>query len=76
MTEWISVQDDLPPDEEQVIVLVKCVNADEGYPTDKIYVLSVYEAQFNRRRGWWVYFGRNNKQVHYWMPMPKKPELT
>jgi hypothetical protein len=73
--EWIDVNDALPKDEEQVIVLARCINTVGAYPSHDLFVLSVFEAEFNRKTGWYVYFRENNSMVYYWMPLPEKPDV-
>ena len=69
MTEWTSVEDELPKDDEYVLTY-----------TDE----ETIEGDYNRKRGYWNYAtlsqhgcgccaGNNSKTTH-WMPLPKPPK--
>ncbi len=72
--EWISVDDDLPKNGEQVLVLI------EGYfcTTDSYLGQKrshrVFQSTFHRYKGWETPFSPEGCWVKYWMPLPKPPQ--
>lgn len=70
MSEWISVQDQLPEDGKNVLVLI----SDHFYPT-KGRVMKIFEGAFYRDSGWdtpfWKY---EDRRVIYWMHRPEDPK--
>lgn len=63
MTEWIRVEDKLPPYGESVII-ARPVPGRE------------WKIEQGRRDsgGWWKVYGSLVKRVAYWMPLPAAPE--
>lgn len=64
MPKWISVEERLPEDEQDVLVCVNKNTIDTGYCSFG-YDPSV--------RNWWVYASMSNNVTH-WMPLPEPPK--
>jgi len=72
MTEWISVEDRLPVNNEIVLVL-----SQTGDPKDYLaqkLIPWIFQGFFERSCGWRVFFHCQNPTVSHWMPLPKPPE--
>lgn len=70
-SQWISVNDRLPEDEQEVLVLAN------GRPREHLELDSAYElATFYAGEGWLfeAYPDWDDPQVTYWMPLPERPE--
>lgn len=68
---WISVNDRLPEDGQDVLVIAR------GRPREHLILDNAYElATFYDGEGWLfdAYPDWENPQVTYWMPLPKRPE--
>ena len=63
MTEWISVKDSLPQQDEEVIVLCDDLNIDQFYQISFAHIVDKTMCQ--------DYNGWNIPNVVYWFPMPK-----
>ena len=59
MTDWISVKDDIPVNEDDVLVLLDGKNADIAW--------------FNGYDGTWHTNGYYSGTVTHWMPLPEPP---
>lgn len=69
---WISVNDMLPEDEQDVLVIVS------GRPREHIELINACElATFYVGEGWFfeAYPDWENPQVTYWMPLPEPPTI-
>lgn len=69
---WISVNDRLPEDEQEVLVLAN------GRPQKNIELINACElATFYAGEGWLLeaYPEWENPQVTYWMPLPEPPTI-
>lgn len=69
---WISVNDMLPEDEQEVLVLAN------GRPQKNIELINACElATFYAGEGWLLeaYPEWENPQVTYWMPLPESPTI-
>lgn len=69
---WISVNDRLPEDEQEVLVLAN------GRPQKNIELINACElATFYAGEGWLLeaYPEWENPQVTYWMPLPESPTI-
>lgn len=70
-SQWISVNNRLPEDEQEVLVLAN------GRPREHLELDSAYElATFYAGEGWLfeAYPDWDDPQVTYWMPLPERPE--
>ena len=70
-SQWISVNDRLPEDEQEVLVLAN------GRPREHLELDSAHElATFYAGEGWFfeAYPDWDDPQVTYWMPLPERPE--
>lgn len=73
--DWISVHDELPPDNEPLLVLCwghfaeKCNDYFGQTMTYKIF-----EGRFSRDRGWYVYDSIGATDKKYWMKRPLDPK--
>lgn len=68
---WISVDDRLPEDEQDVLVIAS------GRPREHLILDNAYElATFYDGEGWLLkaYPEWENPQVTYWMPLPERPK--
>lgn len=68
---WISVNDRLPEDEQDVLVIAS------GRPREHLELDSAHElATFYAGEGWYfdAYPEWEDPQVTYWMPLPERPE--
>lgn len=61
---WIPTSERLPEIGQRVII---CRQKEKGVPYIEQATLGV--------GGWWKVYGTNVKQVDFWMPMPKAPEV-
>lgn len=71
MSEWISVDERLPTDNDSVLVCIKFVNDDSG--ESQCEVASV----FDHPEAWRGENNSNNKcnwYVTHWMPLPEPPK--
>ena len=69
---WISVNDRLPEDEQEVLVLAN------GRPREHIELINACElATFYAGEGWFfeAYPDWDDPQVTYWMPLPESPTI-
>lgn len=69
---WISVNDMLPDDEQEVLVIVS------GRPREHLVLDNASElATFYAGEGWLfeAYPDWENPQVNYWMPLPESPTI-
>lgn len=69
---WISVNDRLPEDEQEVLVLAN------GRPQKNIELINACElATFYAGEGWLfeAYPDWDDPQVTYWMPLPESPTI-
>lgn len=69
---WISVNDRLPEDEQEVLVLAN------GRPREHLELDSAHElATFYAGEGWFfeAYPDWDDPQVTYWMPLPEFPTI-
>lgn len=72
---WISVQNDLPKDGDQVLALVSAYFAEVGDPFFQKRTLRIFQATFNRCRGWHIPFlPEYSSAVEYWMKIPEEPQ--
>lgn len=71
--DWISVDESLPKNREQVLVLVLDYFATGDNPLCQKLSHRVFQGHFHRQRGWSVPFYANDPCVTYWMPMLDMP---
>lgn len=64
-SEWVSVEDGLPPYGKSVIV---CRPYGKGKGT------VVVEQGSRDVNGWWCVYGTRVKRITHWMPLPEPPE--
>ncbi len=71
---WISVEDDLPKNGEQVIALIEGYFNDPNDPLSQKKSLRVFQCNFYRSHGWHKPFCPENCRVKYWMLIPESPK--
>lgn len=71
--EWISVEDALPKNGEQVLVLVEAHFLSDTDVLCQKRSHRVFQATFSRCVGWETPFAPNLYLVRYWMPKPTDP---
>ena len=70
MSEWISVKDRLPPDEEDVLM---CIEFETRRDNGKMFKSLGVEVGYYLEGKFHVYAGRKRK-VLYWMEIPPIPD--
>lgn len=70
---WVSVQDGLPQDGREVLVLVEGHFPNMYNPLSQNTTRKIFEGNFSRQTGWTVTFCPSNYRVHYWMAKPPEP---
>lgn len=75
MTEWISVEEELPLNGETVLLLVNSCWPDPY--TDRVIIENsskIFTGRFSRCSGWDIYFCPViRRRVTHWMPLPEAP---
>jgi len=72
MSEWISVNDDLPQNGVYVLALERVPNPSSYLSIDLIPW--VFQARFYRSNGWEVKYKQDAPIVTHWMPLPAPPK--
>ena len=74
--EWINIKDNLPPDEEVVLVLIEGYFHKKCDPLHQKTSLKIFHASFDRKIGWYIpYLDQFKMPVMAWMPLPKLPDF-
>ena len=76
MTFWTKVEDDLPADGEEVLVLARGVFGDEKYPLRQRVSNRVFDGSFLRQEGWSFNGTRSQWPVIAWAKRPEDPKET
>jgi len=71
--EWISVEDDLPKNREQVLVLIEGFFPNISDPLFKKKSYRVFQSSFTRSIGWETPYAPELHLVKYWMKKPEDP---
>ena len=69
--EWVSVEDDMPPEHEPVLCIV------DGKPKPNITLEDAYQiGSWNKADGWIIdeYLDWEDADVSWWMPLPAPPD--
>lgn len=71
--EWISVNNELPPDDEKVLVLAYGYFHSVGDPLCQKIKSVVFEGWFNRKSGWKVPYSPQGCEYRFWMHKIPEP---
>lgn len=74
--EWISVEKELPPNNETVLTLIEGYFPNKDDPLSQRTSNKIFEGRFFRSFGWEVDFLPNKGHVRFWMPLPEGPNAV